>query len=658
MFGLGIFLKFLLILAGFSGFQAEAAPAPLFVSPGGPVVNPASSMEFLFTGDGAAEQGIPEAGRFRPWTGGALAFGFTRETLWLHFRVQLQDSSVPDAGGRLTFLRIDYPLLDDVIVYQLQEGQLRKTSRFGDLLPYHQRLVDYRSFLLPMKLVPGKTRDIYIRVRTESSMQVPLSLEDSVQALERSVTSDHLLFLIYGALLIMIFYNLMVGLSTGFSSFFHYVIYVFCYLMFELSINGHGYQYIWSDSQWLQSRMIPLSILATAFFAISFGTSFMNLHLEQFRRPMRILQGSIFLMFLSALVLPYANSVVMAAVMVIIASLYGEYAALRLALRGNLPALYFLSAWSLFLFSCVVLALNKFDVLPHNVLTVNATKFGVVLEMLIFSLALAWRINTERHAKEMALLTVESNREETRQAKAIQDALISRHHIDIRGLVVSSHHKAAEIVGGDWFGSFVDESRRRVYLMMGDVNGHGLSAALITGAVAGVVKGCMRATGGDQGTMEDQTREIARMVNQVVLETGGYQRLLMSMAFVCVDLRTLEAFYLNAGHNGIFLITRTGTSTILERGSLLGLSESPDWGSRHLQLHSGDILFLYSDGLIENTGPDGRILRASRLKKMLVGNESPSEKVARVVARTEDIWRDKPLDDDCCVLAAGFKKVG
>ena len=88
--------------------------------------------------------------------------------------------------------------------------------------------------------------------------------------------------------------------------------------------------------------------------------------------------------------------------------------------------------------------------------------------------------------------------------------------------------------------------------------------------------------------------------------------------------------------------------------------ENPRLGCRFIHLEDGGTLFFYTDGLIENSNAGGRLMRASSLKKLLIQNpgESPAVKVTRVVNHARKIWADHPMDDDCCVMAVGFKKAG
>ncbi len=120
----------------------------------------------------------PLAQRFEPSTKPVFNAGYTRVVHW--FRVALPAEAA--AGGWL--FEIGYPLLDFVDVYlPLPGGDYRKVAT-GDQRPFAERLLQHRNLVVPLTL--GTERTLYIRVETQSTLQLPLTLWSPQAFIEKS----------------------------------------------------------------------------------------------------------------------------------------------------------------------------------------------------------------------------------------------------------------------------------------------------------------------------------------------------------------------------------------------------------------------------------------------------------------------------------------
>ena len=218
---------------------------------------------------------------------------------------------------------------------------------------------------------------------------------------------------------------------------------------------------------------------------------------------------------------------------------------------------------------------------------------------------------------------------------------------------ITSHYQSADETGGDWFGFYEDDRCARFYAFIGDVTGHGISAALMTGVAAGCVQGYLQNTG-VHSAPQDVLKGLASTVSHTVKVTGERAEKSMSMLFLCLDLSQDQAYYVNCGHIPFYLMRKGKTETFLSPGNLLGGAGNHEVNSFSFEMD--DILFLHTDGLMENTGPTGSILKARGLKKILTNISDPELIKTRVLEEGRKIWLDHPPGDDCTVLI--IKKVG
>jgi len=124
----------------------------------------------------------------------------------------------------------------------------------------------------------------------------------------------------------------------------------------------------------------------------------------------------------------------------------------------------------------------------------------------------------------------------------------------------------------------------------------------------------------------------------------------MTMALLVVDFATGEAYYSNAGHTPLLLVS-SGEITVAQKpSSPLGLSLSFVPNVIKIMFKPGDGVFLYTDGLIDNEGPNGEKLKIRSLRDHLAANASPIVSDSLLRETCANLWKSKPQKDDSSYL--------
>lgn len=242
-------------------------------------------------------------------------------------------------------------------------------------------------------------------------------------------------------------------------------------------------------------------------------------------------------------------------------------------------------------------------------------------------------------------------------AQAVQESLLppSTH---FPGLEIVSLYTPAGHTGGDWIGYYYDTVNHRLDVYMADVTGHGFAASLLTGVACGGVytaEDLLTAIARRSGTRqsaEERLAYVAHVVNAIVMQTGR-GKLMMTMAMISLDLLSGEITYLNAGHNPPYLISKADKKArgVPGSGSRLGFTAEPKFTPVKRQLQAGDSIFMFTDGLLENTGPDGKATYPEReLRKHLVVDGDASTVHGTVLAAARAVWADHPPADDVTAM--------
>jgi two-component system, sensor histidine kinase LadS len=322
-------------------------------------------------------------------------FGFTRATYWVRLRL-----FNPDSQLREWRLEQGYPLIDSIKLYE-RRGDQRIERAAGDAMPFDARELSHRNFVFSIQTPPGETV-MYLRYETASSMNIHLRLWRPDAFLEAVYAEQIALGLYYGIILVMILYNFFLFLSLRDLSYLYYVFSIAGYALYQLTLNGLSYQYLWPNAVWWGNVALPFFMFAGVAGAKLFSRSLLNTA-QYAPRLDRILIGLMALTGALApisLFLPYRIGIIAAALLVLISVVFMAAAGVVTALAGYRPARYYLVAWSMLLLGVLVYVLKTFAILPDNFFTNWSQQIGSALEVILLSLALGARITLLREANE------------------------------------------------------------------------------------------------------------------------------------------------------------------------------------------------------------------------------------------------------------------
>ena len=244
--------------------------------------------------------------------------------------------------------------------------------------------------------------------------------------------------------------------------------------------------------------------------------------------------------------------------------------------------------------------------------------------------------------------------QEIGKANKVQDRF-NQKGSNIRGMNMAFHYQSAHDTGGDWFGSYYDPFNERVFLLCADVTGHGLPAAMITGVAKGSIETILEPYLSNNVVYDIPSlfHHIIETLHSIVLKIETKPKLGMTLGLVCLDIKSGLLTCSSAGHTPLMIYSGEKTSTIPCPGSPLGLFEQSRLkvNIRTRQLMPGDLILMYTDGLFENTGPDGAAFNHRALRSILeASNQSAEQTLKRITSRCKDIWQSHPQEDDCTIV--------
>lgn len=538
-------------------------------------------------------------------------------------------------------------------IYVLHNGQVLDRHLAGDYRPPIVGSFPHRYPAFTLHLVPGESV-VYVRYETDDIPGVRIALWQP-DAFEAYRIAEMLgLGVTLGILVVMALYNFIIYAFVRFRAYLHYACYVSCFLGFEICIQGLCYMYIWSSSQANGEATIIWAMLALT-FAVQFTAMFLDLpkNLPRMQRYGRWIQYLCwFNIVLTCFHLQAAN--ILGILVNLAAVSWILFISSVLALRRHMQAYVILCAWWVFLFCNSWSILYFIGVVPPGYGGRWMMLLGADFEVITLSLGLAQhmaRLRREKMNAEVSEAKVMANIE---TAIKFQETLLGPSN-PISCLQVASYFQPAERIGGDWYDIASLGSGRYAFLFVGDVTGHGFSSTLLSSAVSGCIRSVLYSWA-DRSVIhpEEALLEIAQRANRLVCDSGSKEGWLMSMIMVCLDLRDLKAYYLNAGHPHPYH-TSAHHHFLISRGSLLGAGDDPEFEVRQCSVQVGDTLTLYTDGLLECLTKDKKFI-SQRTFAQKLAHDPQAESIVAAVRQSFDVSQG-PLEDDITVLSVQIRQV-
>ncbi|MEI6305441.1 MAG: SpoIIE family protein phosphatase, partial [Deltaproteobacteria bacterium] len=212
----------------------------------------------------------------------------------------------------------------------------------------------------------------------------------------------------------------------------------------------------------------------------------------------------------------------------------------------------------------------------------------------------------ERLQKKQAQLEHASMMRDMEIAQQIQMSLLPENAPVMAGIEMGGACVSAAHVGGDYYDFFQYENHS-IDMLIADVSGHSVGAALIMAEVRTLLRA--------QANSALNASTILETLNSQLYEDLTRSELFITMFYARYHAETSRLSFANAGHNHP-LIMRTGESSCISldaEGLIIGVKKSVVFEERIIELHKGDVVLFYTDGLNEATNHDGEQFGVERI---------------------------------------------
>lgn len=289
---------------------------------------------------------------------------------------------------------------------------------------------------------------------------------------------------------------------------------------------------------------------------------------------------------------------------------------------------------------------KKFSLDDLNLLTIVANLAGVAIE---------------KARLHETVLTREKEQKEIELARKVQLGFLPQTLPEVTGYEFYSHYSPAQTVGGDYY-DFIALPGGRVAVVLGDVAGKGVPAALLVAKLSSEVRFCLL-------TVPNLAQAVCLLNEQMI--QGGLGDRFVTLAVMVIDPAEHVVTVVNAGHMAPKLY-RAATAELVDAISLddtgvpVGALPGFPFEQVTMPLEVGDTMVVFTDGVTDAMSPSGEMFGNDRVDRALAPDDSalaadaqrPKRMGERLVAAVRSHANGRAQNDDIAVVAFGRLEAG
>ena len=596
--------------------------------------------------------------------------------------------------------------VEEITLYRQNKAkQYIPTDTLGDNVPYRRRGVKATKYLFELDIKDPNVHTIYLRCDVSEVLTFPLRIGNYQAFLEDNHHSDFIMGGFYGIVLIMIFYNLFIFITTRQLSYLYYIFYVIFSVLTTGTLKGHTLEYLWPNQVFLND-LVPVYAIITGVFVVLFANRFLNTRstAPRFRKFSNIFYG-LFTLALSVYFFHPPSAIGLTFLAIITSSIFVVILGVVVLRNNYRPARYYLIGWATLVASLILVAFSNMGFLPFDAAYSYVIEAGMTSEILLFSLALADRMNYYRKENDRIIREqneflerevtqrtkeIEQQKEEIlAQAQTLEDSnqYLKQAHTKIQSSIQYAKriqlallpmqkqlakkdlgffvlYKPRDIVSGDFYWFAEVEGKNQLIVLVADCTGHGVPGAFMTIMGNNLLNQIVRenrVTSPSAILTELDKKVITALGVRTGKSTRGKSKNKvqdgMDLALCRIDFDEKQVVF--AGAKRPLYYFRNHQLEVL-KGSKYPIGSSQyahkQFDETCINYQKGDAMYLFSDGYADQFGGEHNTkFMVKKFKSKLQEIESsPMPDQKEVLEQTLEAWKaqEKQTDD---ILVMGIR---
>jgi len=330
---------------------------------------------------------------FHPISSSLPVLKYSKSTTWIKFIVKNKTTRA------FMPITIEQSVIDNFDAYFADPENSNHIINLTSGIPSRDsKLIKQNNNLINCLIFPDSVRTIYLRIRSSASGVLPIQISSANAFFKSSDFENIVTGGFMGIILIMALYNLMLFIIVRDLSYLYYISYIIFLGLSQILLRGYGISFFVSKKVILSNYFIPFTQILFGYSIILFASEFLQLkqNLKSYFKYYYLL----YTIYTIALIAIITGNVRFTNDLITVSSSLTAIALLfiggLLYFKGFSPAKYFMFGWSLFLVSMLISIAYQGGYIVHNAFTSNIIIYSSTLQLMLFSIALADKINFYR----------------------------------------------------------------------------------------------------------------------------------------------------------------------------------------------------------------------------------------------------------------------
>jgi serine phosphatase RsbU (regulator of sigma subunit) len=237
----------------------------------------------------------------------------------------------------------------------------------------------------------------------------------------------------------------------------------------------------------------------------------------------------------------------------------------------------------------------------------------------------------ELKAAQAQLIEAEKIEHELSMARTIQQSILPKELPSYPGWQITAYWQPAHAVGGDFY-DFIPFQNGELGIVIGDVTGKGVPAALVMATTASILRAIAANLSPDQ---ENSPGQFLGRVNELLCRQIP-AKMFVTCLLIVLDPGTGRLRFANAGHCLPYQLNSRSICELRATGMPLGLLPGMSYDEKEALLSPSDRLILFSDGLLEAHNPQREMFGSPRLEEILAAQPADEELIPSLVQKMAD----------------------
>ena len=322
----------------------------------------------------------------------------SKSVYWLKFILKNNSLSanIPITIGR--------SVIDEFDIF-FKDPKSGKIIKLSSLAPeFNANFTAQTITFIDVPVPPGTNNTIFILIKSKVSSVLPVEIHSADQFDEENDIGNIVNGGVMGVFLIMTLYNLMLFITVKDRSYLYYVFYIVALGVSQILVLGYGNNLFVNDKTILNNYVFPISRVLFGYSMLLFAGEFLQLkqNLKRYYGPYILL----YILYTLPLIAVSLGWISAAFLLITIGAFTTSIALLFIGIvlyiKGYKPAKFFMMGWGLSLVAILLSVARNKGWVPYNHVMANIIIYSAIIELVLFSVALADKINFYRHQNDQS----------------------------------------------------------------------------------------------------------------------------------------------------------------------------------------------------------------------------------------------------------------